>query len=75
MSNVNFVGRHTQMMGDRDLVVDVQGNNSSKLVLIFCDQEDCDGVDCYCCQSLPDIPCYRTWEKCQDNCPKCDPKC
>ncbi|XP_042451805.1 uncharacterized protein LOC122036520 [Zingiber officinale] len=67
--------RQIQMMGGSENLPDVQGKNSSKLVIIFCDYEHCDDDKCYCCENLPSTPCFHTWEECRAKCPKCDPTC
>jgi hypothetical protein len=30
---------------------------------------------CYCCQTLPGQPCFRTKGDCSASCPDCNPKC
>ena len=57
--------------------------DESKLSLKFCVRGACTpgggGVvlvtHCVCCQTLPGIPCFPSYEECDDACPVCDPDC
>lgn len=49
-----------------------------KFTIKFCVRYSCDEDHhpCYCCDNNPqDQYCYHTMEKCQANCPACNPHC
>ncbi|KAF6991686.1 hypothetical protein CFC21_008745 [Triticum aestivum] len=56
----------------------VSSLDESKLTLKFCLDRDCKTkgenfrtwwAKCICCVTLPDIPCYDSYEECQNKCP------
>uniref|UniRef100_A0ACD5UBG0 Uncharacterized protein n=1 Tax=Avena sativa TaxID=4498 RepID=A0ACD5UBG0_AVESA len=47
----------------------------SKLLLKFCMHNVCGDDLCFCCQTLPGVPCFAKKEDCWDKCPTCDPNC
>uniref|UniRef100_A0ACD5W6L8 Uncharacterized protein n=1 Tax=Avena sativa TaxID=4498 RepID=A0ACD5W6L8_AVESA len=51
-----------------------------KIRLKFCLDVPCPDTklnipECYCCQTLPGQPCFRTKDDCNARCPLCDPMC
>lgn len=51
--------------GDKDM------SESSKITLRLCFKDGCGSLwrICYCCMTLPNIPCYKEQQKCWDVCP------
>uniref|UniRef100_A0ACD6AE44 Uncharacterized protein n=1 Tax=Avena sativa TaxID=4498 RepID=A0ACD6AE44_AVESA len=50
--------------------------DQTKLSLKFCTGNICDHFhECFCCQTLPGVPCFPKMEDCRAKCPLCNPNC
>lgn len=49
--------------------------SNNKIFVIYCAKDTCYSGTCYCCEGIPDAPCYSDLKDCQNICPICDPHC
>uniref|UniRef100_A0ACD5UMT0 Uncharacterized protein n=1 Tax=Avena sativa TaxID=4498 RepID=A0ACD5UMT0_AVESA len=66
---------HTNVIHTRANVINSTTSDQSKLRLKFCTWDLCGTAECFCCQILPDVPCFTKKEDCWAKCPMCNPNC